>query len=79
MIAGIVALVVTAAFCFAVLSQNRSLIRQQARERELLLNQIMHLSGRTWSPPPAEKWEPPVKIVDPDRYVSSTSTISENF
>jgi len=31
----------------------RSLLRQQARERDLLLNQIMHLAGRTWEPPPA--------------------------
>jgi hypothetical protein len=31
----------------------RNLVRQQARERELLLNQIMHLAGRTWTPPPA--------------------------
>jgi hypothetical protein len=31
----------------------RGLVRQQARERELLLNQIMHLAGRTWTPPPA--------------------------
>jgi hypothetical protein len=41
----------------------RSILRQQARERDLLLNQIMHLSGRTWTPPPAaangdEKHEP---------------------
>ena len=32
----------------------RSLLRQQARERDLLLNQIMHLAGRTWAPPPAD-------------------------
>jgi hypothetical protein len=31
----------------------RGMLRQQARERELLLNQIMHLAGRTWQPPPA--------------------------
>ena len=31
----------------------RGLVRQQARERELLLNQIMHLAGRTWTSPPA--------------------------
>jgi len=31
----------------------RGLVRQQARDRELLLNQIMHLAGRTWTPPPA--------------------------
>jgi len=36
----------------------RSLVRQQARERDLLLNQIMHLSGRTWTPPPAHDPRP---------------------
>jgi hypothetical protein len=30
----------------------RSMVRQQARERELLLDRIMHLAGRTWTPPP---------------------------
>lgn len=33
--------------------------RGQARERDLLVNQILHLSGRTWTPPPAEQWQPP--------------------
>ena len=32
----------------------RSLLRQQARERDLLLNQVMHLAGRTWAAPPSE-------------------------
>jgi hypothetical protein len=36
----------------------RSLIRQHARERDLLVNQILHLSGRTWTPPPADEWAP---------------------
>lgn len=31
----------------------RSLVRQQARERGLLVDQVCHLSGRSWSPPPA--------------------------
>lgn len=31
----------------------RSMVRQQARERDMLLNKIMHLAGRTWEPPPA--------------------------
>ena len=31
----------------------RGLIRQHARERDLLLNQLMHLAGRTWAPPPS--------------------------
>lgn len=30
----------------------RSLIRSQARERDALLDKIMHLAGRTWTPPP---------------------------
>lgn len=42
----------------------RGVIRQQARERELLLNQLMHLSGRTWTPPPSEPtfMPPPVPV-----------------
>ena len=33
--------------------------RQHARERELLLNQLMHLSGKTWAPPPSLVWNEP--------------------
>ena len=33
----------------------RSMIRQQARERELILDKLMHLAGRTWTPPPSEE------------------------
>ena len=32
----------------------RSLIREHARERNLMLNQLLHLAGRTWQPPPAD-------------------------
>jgi len=39
----------------------RGLVRQQAREREMLINQIMHLAGRTWSPPPSPE---PLDLVD---------------
>jgi len=46
------ALVVLALAIYTTASLFRNLVRQQARERELLLNQIMHLSGRTWQPPP---------------------------
>jgi hypothetical protein len=35
----------------------RSMIRQQARERELILDKLMHLAGRTWTPPPASEPE----------------------
>lgn len=49
----------------------RSLVRQQARERGLLLDQIMHLSGRTWTPPPSESepepWKPPATVRSPEQ------------
>jgi len=48
----VAALVVLALAIYTTASLFRNLVRQQARERELLLNQIMHLSGRTWQPPP---------------------------
>lgn len=31
----------------------RSLIRQHARERDLLINQLLHAAGNAWQPPPA--------------------------
>lgn len=31
----------------------RSLQRTQARERELLVNQILHMAGNAWQPAPA--------------------------
>jgi hypothetical protein len=48
----------------------RGLIRQHARERDLLVNQVMHLSGRTWVPPPGVVSTEPdwAKL---DRYVAS--------
>lgn len=33
----------------------RSVLRQTARERDLILNQLLHATGYTWTPPPAEK------------------------
>jgi hypothetical protein len=30
-----------------------------ARREDLLVNQILHLSGRTWTPPPADEWTAP--------------------
>lgn len=46
----------------------RSLVRQHARERDLLINQIMHLSGKTWSPPPSR-----------DETPAETGTFEERF
>jgi hypothetical protein len=32
--------------------------RAHDRREDLLVNQILHLSGRTWTPPPADEWGP---------------------
>lgn len=37
----------------------RSVQRAAARREDLLVNQILHLSGRTWTPPPADEWRAP--------------------
>lgn len=46
--------VTVVAFCGLL----RSLSRQQARERDLLLNQLLNLAGRPWQPPPSLSPEP---------------------
>lgn len=38
----------------AALALVRSERRAVARERDLLLNQLLHALGRTWTPPPAD-------------------------
>lgn len=49
-------------------------IRQGARERDRLVNQLCHLSGRPWeeapayAPEPAE--EPDLLLVSPEQYVA---------
>lgn len=51
-----VALVLAAALVATVLAFAglvRSLIRQQARERDLLINQLLHATGNAWQPAPA--------------------------
>jgi len=47
----------------------RSLIRSHARERDLMVDKIMHLSGRTWTPPPGVI--SPEPEWDADRFVTS--------
>jgi hypothetical protein len=37
----------------------RSLVRQHARERDLLINQVCALAGKPWQPPPAREWKQP--------------------
>ena len=63
------AALVAAVIAFAGLI--RSLIRQHARERDLLVNQLCHLAGRTWTAPPARDPEPAEPVeprwVDPNQ------------
>lgn len=47
-------LIVTA---FARLLENQR--RSHARERDLILNQLLHATGNTWTPPPAEPRQEP--------------------
>lgn len=49
-VAALAALLVEAVAFAAVL---RSSFREHARERQLLVNQLLHLSGQTWQPPPS--------------------------
>lgn len=44
--------------------------REHDRRVDLLINQILHLTGKTWTPPPAEQWQPPVVDEDRGRYVA---------
>lgn len=54
----LMALVAITAVAFSA-SALRSERRQNARERDLLVNQILHLSGRTWQAPPSEAEQSP--------------------
>jgi hypothetical protein len=40
----------------------RSMQRQYARERELLVNQLCNVVGRPWAPAPADEWEPEAEL-----------------
>ena len=71
-----VALVEAAAIVAATITYAgivRSIIRSSARERDLLLNQLLHAVDKTWQPPPAShdtvtvpaEWEPPIPSYTP--------------
>jgi hypothetical protein len=66
-----------AAFANLLRSQQRS----QARERDLLLNQVMHLSGKPWQPAPADERPEPTPPPDPrpPRYTASPEAFSPDF
>jgi type II secretory pathway pseudopilin PulG len=55
----------------------RSMLRQSARERDLLLNQMMNLAGRPWQPPPSE---PEVEVEPgPERYVLTPEQLPDPY
>lgn len=49
----------------------RSLVRQHARERAQLVDQVCHLSGRTWTPPPVDEWRRPAPVTDEPVLIAS--------
>ena len=68
------ALIVLAVSTVVFASIVRSLVRQAARERDLLLNQLMHLAGRTWQEPPAQPQTPSAPVeedLEPGRFWAS--------
>jgi hypothetical protein len=44
-----------------------NLERRHARQRDALIDKLMHLSGRTWTPPPAVENERPREPASYDR------------
>lgn len=47
---------------FATVRSFHSMMRQRDREREQLLDRIMHMSGKTWSPPPVDNGMAPETV-----------------
>lgn len=69
-VAAICALALVAVAALHVVGQ---LIRSHARERNLMLNQLLHLAGRTWQAPPSEV---SVEAFDPDELLDERFTTS---
>lgn len=53
--------------------------RQSDRREDALIDRIMHLANRTWTPPPSEEYTLPnnEEEYDPSRYLTSLDTIPE--
>lgn len=79
----IVALALVAAFALSVLGLAgvlRSLVRAHARERDLLIDKLMHLAGKTWREPPATAQGLEQAAEDfEDRYVMSPSQLPDDY
>lgn len=71
----LVALLAATVITFAGLL--RSERRASARERDLLLNQLLHAVGKPWTPAPAEAPAPPLEPEEimPSRYVANPSSL----
>jgi hypothetical protein len=61
----------------ALLSIVHSLIRRQSRERDRLINQICHLSGKPWQPAPALSLVEPEAEPELDRYLGSPEQLPD--
>jgi hypothetical protein len=49
--------------------------RAYTRERHLLVNQLLHATGRTWQPPPAaEKWGDELEEIEAREWPEWTAT-----
>lgn len=70
----LVAAVVVETLAFAALI--RAQIRQAARERDLLVNQVCSLAGKPWQPPPSQEWTAPVDE-DAGRYFAIPDHLPE--
>lgn len=48
--------------------------REHARREDLLVNQLLHAAGRTWTPPPADDWQP-----EPDEPAERLFSVPEQW
>lgn len=77
LVVAILALLTLAAVTGVFAQTVRSLLRSHARERGLLIDKIMHLSGKTWTSPPAavEPREPFEELEE--RFVSTPAQLPD--
>lgn len=68
MIALIAQGVIFALIVVTLLRHHSNVCRAHARREDLLTNQLLHLTGRTWQEPPREKPEPAKPDPDAGRY-----------
>jgi hypothetical protein len=70
----LVAVVASAVIALGFLSYLRTIQRAHDRRVDLLTDKMLHLAGRTWTPPPAEELEPnilmrerEVELIEPEQ------------